>query len=148
MKIQYLLIGWCQKNQTFFLQNATKTLNIMENSYLTSNANQVLDPVDKVVFQYKNHPSIVTIKNALGATTPFFFNRVSLSHIEKQLSNLDTKNASTYKNIPAKILKIGRNSCSETLTALFNNTILTRNFPNKLKLAYVTPVFKKENPLK
>ena len=35
----------------------------IENSYLTKNANKVLDPVDKAVFKYKNHPSILTIKN-------------------------------------------------------------------------------------
>ena len=46
-----------------FFQNATKTLNIIENSYLTKNANEVLDSVDKAVFKYKNHPSILTIKN-------------------------------------------------------------------------------------
>ena len=112
-----------------FFQNATKTLNVIENSYLTNNANEVLDPVDKAVFKYKNHPSILTIKNLLGATTTFLFNEVSLSDIEKELSNLDTKKRSTFKNIPAKILKISRNSCSETLKALFNKTVLTVNFP-------------------
>ena len=34
-----------------FFQNATKTLNIIDNSYLTNNTNEVLDPVDKAVFQ-------------------------------------------------------------------------------------------------
>ena len=58
------------------------------------------------------------------------------------------KKSSTFKNIPAKILKISRNSCSETLKALFSKTVLTGTFPNELKLADVTPVFKKENPLK
>ena len=44
-----------------------------------NNANEVLDPVDKAIFKYKNHPSILTIKNALVATTPFLFNEVFLS---------------------------------------------------------------------
>ena len=47
-----------------------------------------------------------------------------------------------------KISKISKNSCSETLTALFNITVLTGNFPTELKLANVTPVFEKANPLK
>ena len=62
--------------------------------------------------------------------------------------SFNTKKFSTFKNIPAKILKISRTSCSETLKALFNKTVLTGNFPNELKLVDVTPVFKKENPLK
>ena len=69
-----------------FFQNATKNPNIIENSYLTNDANKVLDPVDK------NHPSILKVKNALGATTPFLFNEISLSNSEKELSDLNTKN--------------------------------------------------------
>ena len=38
-----------------FFQNSTKTLNITENSYLTNNANEVLGPVDRAIFKYKNH---------------------------------------------------------------------------------------------
>ena len=59
---------------SIFFQNASKTLNIIENSYLTNNANEVLDPVDKAVFKHKNHPSILIIKNSLDVTTPFLFN--------------------------------------------------------------------------
>ena len=47
-----------------------------------------------------------------------------------------------------KILKISRSSSSETLKALFNKTVLTGYFLNELKLADVTPVPKKVNPLK
>ena len=107
-----------------FFQSATKTLNIIENSHLKNNANEVLDPVDKTAFKYKNCPSILTIKNSLGTTTPFLFNEVSLSENEEELSKLNTIKSSAFENIPAKILKISR------------------------KLADVTPVFKKENLLK
>ena len=99
-----------------FFRNTPKTLNIIENSYLTNNANEILDPVDKAVFKYKNHPGILTIKNSLRVTTPFLFQEVSLADIGEELSNLNVKKSSTLKNIPAKILKISKNSCSETLT--------------------------------
>ena len=85
-----------------FFQNATKTFNIIENSYLTNNANEVLDLVDKAVFKYQNHPSILTIKNSLHVTKPFLFNEVSLADIKEELSNLSAKNSSTFKNIPAR----------------------------------------------
>ena len=39
-------------------------------------------------------------------------------------------------------------SCSEALTELFNNTILTSDFPGKLNVAGVTPIFKKDDPQK
>ena len=37
------------------------------------------------------------------------------------------------------------NSCSEALKALFNKTVLTRNFHNELKLDDVIPVFLKKD---
>ena len=88
-----------------FLQNATKTLNIIENSYLTNSANEVLDPVDKAVFKYKNHPSILTIKNS-GATTQFLFNEVSLADIEEELSNLNIKKFLHLKIYRRRFLKL------------------------------------------
>ena len=85
---------------------------------------------------------------ALSAAILFLFNEVSLSDIEKQLCNLHTKKSSPFSYMPAKVFKISSNSCSHTLKALFYKTALTGNFPNELKLADVTPVFKKQNPLK
>ena len=90
----------------------------------------------------------MTNKDSLGVTTSFLFNETSLSDIEEELNNLNAKKSSTSKNIQAEILKVSRNSCSETLKPLYNKIALTGNFPNELKLADVTSVFKKENPLK
>ena len=45
-------------------------------------------------------------------------------------------------------MKASIESCSEVLTKLFNNTILTSNFPDKLKVADVSPIFKKDDPQK
>ena len=56
-----------------------------------NNTNEALHPVDKAVFKYKNHPSILTIKNSLRVTTPVLFNEVSLVDIEEELSNLNAK---------------------------------------------------------
>ena len=40
-------------------------------------------------------------------------------------------------------MKASLESCSEVLTKLFNNRILTSNFPDKLKVAGVSPILKK-----
>ena len=77
------------------------------------------------------------------------FNEVSLSDIEKELSKLNTKKSSILKNIPANMNSCSETlktlttmiSCSEALKALFNKTVLTRNFHNELKLDDVIPVF-------
>ena len=45
-------------------------------------------------------------------------------------------------------MKASIESCSEALTKLFNNTILTSDFPDKLKVTDITPIFKKDDPQK
>ena len=78
----------------------------------------------------------------------FSFTEASISDIEKELSNLNTKKASTFKNITPNVLKASIMSCSEVLTKLFNNAISTSDFPNKLKVADVSPIFEKHGPQK
>ena len=45
-------------------------------------------------------------------------------------------------------MRASKERCFETIAELFNNTLLTSSFPTKLKVADVTPVFKKDDPLK
>ena len=134
-----------EKLNTFF-KNAAKSLNIRQNSYLTDESNEIEDQVKKAIFKYKNHSSIILIKDKITVPELFAFTEASVSDIEKELSNLNTKKASTFENITPKVLKVSIESCSEVLIKLFNNTILTSNFPDKLKVANVSPIFKKDDP--
>ena len=67
--------------------------------------------------------------------------------MEKEIKNLNVKNATTHKNIPPKVLKTSAMITAETLQQLFNQALTTREFPSNLINADVTPVFKKNNPL-
>ena len=62
----------------FFLQNATKTLNINENSYIVHSSPSI---TDKAINTYKNHPSILLIKQKLENEAHFSFKEVSISEI-------------------------------------------------------------------
>ena len=46
----------------YFFQNATKALNINENTYIGDSSSSITDPVDKAINTYKNDPSILLIK--------------------------------------------------------------------------------------
>ena len=116
-------------------------MNIRKNCYITDQSNEIEDQIKKAILKYKNHSSIILIKNKITVPELLVFNETSVSDIEKELSNLITKKTSTFKNITPKILKASIESCSEALTKLFNNMILTSNFPNKLKVADLTPIF-------
>ena len=106
------------------------------------------DPVNNTISKYRNHLSILLIKDKIRKPASFSFNEASLPDIEKELRNLNTKRASIFGNISSKILRASKESCSETLAELFNNTLLTSRFPTELRVPDVSTVFKKDDPLK
>ena len=55
----------------FFFQNATKSLDINENSYVKDENNEYTDTVEKVIYKYVNHPSILLIKDNIEALLLF-----------------------------------------------------------------------------
>ena len=73
----------------------------------------------------------------------FFFHNVTLSDIENELQKLNTKKSSTLNNIPTNILKSYADLCSGTLHNIFNESLNNGCFPDELKLADITPIFKK-----
>ena len=88
------------------------------------------------------------IQRKVANDSTFSFNKASLSDIEKELRSLNPNKAYTFKNIPSKILKESREYCSDILQKLFNKTLSNKEFPDELKLADVTPIYKKDDPNK
>ena len=76
----------------------------------------------------------------------FSFSKASFSQIEHELKNLYPKKGNN-NGIPTKLLK----NCSESFTSIlhniFNNAITECTFPDELKIANITPIFKKGNRL-
>ena len=68
--------------------------------------------------------------------------------MEKEIKLLNIKKATTFKNIPPKVLKSSAHNCSETLAKLCNDTMNNSEFPDELKLAEVTAIFRKDDPTK
>ena len=132
-------------NQIF--KNATKALNIRENSYLIDKS-ELLDPVNKAISKYKNHPSILQLKTKSEILHRFLSKKLLCLILKNSQEISIQKKTSTFGNIPPKILRASKEGCFETLADLFNNTLLTSSFPTELKVADVSPVFKKDDPLK
>ena len=63
--------------------------------------------------------------------------------IAKEIENLDTKKAAPQDDVPVKILKLNNDIFSQYLCQIFNESIEAANFPNELKYADITPVYKK-----
>ena len=74
----------------------------------------------------------------------FAFSKVSSADIELELQNLKSRKASTYMNIPTKLLKQVIDIVVEPLSEIWNTEIIDNHkFPTELKLADITPIFKK-----
>ena len=122
-------------------------MDIRKNAYLIDKS-EFSDPVNKAISKYKNDPSILLTKDKIRNISSFSFKEASLSDIEKELRNLNTKKAITFGNILPKILEASKESCSGLLAKLFNNKLLTSSFPTELKVPDVSPIFKEDDPLK
>ena len=79
-------------------------------------------------------------------SSKFNFNNIEVNNILKEISVLDKNKNGTFNNIPAKCLKETSNECAPFLARIWNEEVIgLNNFPKDLKLADVTPIFKKDN---
>ena len=70
-----------------------------------------------------------------------------LSGIQNEIKGLNPNKAATYNNIVPNIMRSSAKVTANTLQLLVNNAISNGKFPENLKLADVTPIFKKKDPL-
>ena len=70
-----------------------------------------------------------------------------LSDIKNKIKGLNPNKATTHNNIPPKILRKSAEVTANTLQLVFDNAISNSEFPENLKLADVTSVFKRKVPL-
>ena len=127
-----------------YFTNITTTLNLPkyapDGKILPQSAS-----VNEIIEHYKNHPSILKIKNHSKKVNHFKFNSVNPTVIRNEITSLNSHKATGPDNIPAKILKVAVDEITYSLTDLFNQTVNTCSFPTNLKKADITPVFKKDN---
>ena len=107
-----------------FFKEAVSKLSIQENSDLVDimDSADTNDPVDIAIAIYKNHPSILKIKENVDTYFDFNFTEVSLKEAENQIHKLDVKKATTFKNIPPKILKDNADIVCPILRDLINGS--------------------------
>ena len=77
-----------------------QTLNINTNLYIVDCSSSISDHVDKAINKYKNHSSILLMKQKLENVDEFSFKEVSIREIEKEVRGLASNKATTLGNIP------------------------------------------------
>ena len=98
--------------------------------------------------KHSNHPSILKIKEKHeSANNSFSFHLVDPSTVMAYLKNFNPRKATGFDNIPGKLLRLGHQELSRPLTYLINVSISQNVFPDEMKCAEVSPIFKKNDKL-
>ena len=120
-----------------YFDTAVSNLEINENNDLLSNVSHLTVPVDIAIAKYENHPSILSIKQPVNATTTF-------DEIMIEINKLNKRKNGTFGNIPPKLLQQTSYICNEPLMRIWNEELIKNHtFPQELKLADIIPIFKK-----
>ena len=130
-----------------FFSNVVKNLNIvMKEDICDINVLEV-DPVLKAIKKYKNHPSILKIKEKVNPDDIFSFQSTTSELVIHEIFTLNTSKATPKDSIPTKILKENYDIFGYKLAIDFNGAIKCGTFPDNQKYADVSPIFKKDNNL-
>ena len=83
-----------------FFENATRGLEINENSYIIDTDSNEINSVEKAINKYRKHPSVLLTKSRLKNIPSFSFNEVGLSEIERELNLINPRKTTTSNGIP------------------------------------------------
>ena len=114
--------------------------NVFDTSFISTE-----DLVQNAISKYRNHPSVVIIKEKNYLSGKFSFSLVQYDDILKKVRNLDTAKASKQTDIPNKILNHNSEYFAEYFYDNINYCIENSNFPSDLKSEDVTPVYIKKS---
>ena len=81
-----------------------------------------LDDITYIIHQYKNHPSILKIKENVKVEEYFNFSNVTESVIKEKISSLDKRKPTTFNNIPARLLVENNDIISPLITEIYNES--------------------------
>ena len=104
---------------------------------------ECLDPIDKIIYDFNKHPSVMKINNIIKNAERFTFNEIDQVGMEKEILHLNSKKSAGPDDIPPKIVKNSSTVLKATLTELFNTSVNEYYFPSELKYANVSTLFKK-----
>ncbi len=127
----------------FFIKSI-ESLDLAENRVLLNDTGDLKDPVKVILKKFESYPSVMNIKEKVNVDIKFSFSKVSISDIKSEIKSLKSNKASTFMNIPTKILKQVIDIIAEPLMQIWNNEVIENHkFASKLKLADIAPIHKK-----
>ena len=121
--------------------NITKSSRLKED--LGSPSVTLNDILEKFIF----HPSIDKIRKTYESDKKFSFQQVTEEHVRQVILSIDSSKATPSGDIPADMLKVKLDTHLSLITKIINLSFENGCFPDDLKLAEVSPIFKKNDDL-
>ena len=108
----------------------------------SSNPNNDKSTVLNIISAYKNHPSIIKIKECSINSIPFDFPKPTVEDISLIIKSLNPKKATGPDGIPIKVLRYASNAIDSHLCNIIGNDIDKNKYSEEPKTALVRPIFK------
>ena len=99
--------------------------------------------VDLAISTYDNHPSVLTIKQNKKSSDIFYFHEITPEYLSRKIKNLNSKKAAGPDGFPPKLIKMVYNELSHDLCDIINRCIRHNVFPEDMKYADISPLYKK-----
>ena len=115
------------------------------NSAPTVSADEEINIINR---KYDNHPSIRKIKENVSPFSQLSLNYATKDTILRILLSLDISKGAGYDTLPPKIIKLTAPVIVTPLTKIINLSISVSKYPDMMKEACITPVFKKDDHLR
>ena len=126
-----------------FFQNAVTSLGIPQIDHHLTETNNINDSIEKIIKKFSKHPSILKINETVRTGT-FNFKHSDLNEIHTEILNLKSNVACPSDSISSTLLKDNIEICREFLLNIVNFGITNSTFDDSMKLADITPIFKKD----
>jgi len=103
---------------------------------------------NELIDKYLNHQSIQIITTQINSSQKTFdFAEVSESDVAKIFKTLSVKKAAGFDEIPVKFIKMTSRHLIKPMTILANRCISHETFPDNMKKANISPLYKKKDKL-
>ena len=132
-----------------YINIVEKSSGIKPNS-LGDSSNPLLDEttVESIIETYKNHPSVIAIKESFTYSNKFNLPHATTQDINKIINSLNVDKATGPDGIPAKYIKLSANVIDSHLADVINKDIDNMRYSENAKTANVRPIFKKDERTK
>ena len=101
-----------------------------------------------IIEKHKNHKSIFSIKEHFKSMNMTFdFNPVTPAYVKSILNKINPNKSTGYDDIPPKVVKMCSEELSCTWAELINNAFKCKIFPDDLKKAEISPIYKKKDDM-